>query len=177
MNCKNSKKSIKAINKMAGISQADIVKTKILMQFFLGLMDDVLMDKDFCHLRGEKYACVENLILQQGRYFEIDQEKISCKDPFKTSIDLALQNHLGFCEGFVLPYRGGIPVSHGWVYYQVRNKIISSKIGLHYGIAFNPDFALRRFQETGIASIFDSDSRCQTPILDQGFPKDSLFKK
>lgn len=178
MDCNNSTKKIKTINQQTGVigvSQADIEKTKNRMRLFLGLIDGVLKDKGYRHLRGKKYACVENLIMQQGRFFEFEQENIFCSDPFKNLLDLALKNHMGYCEGFVLPYKGGIPVIHGWVFDKVNNKIISSDGGLHYGIAFNPDFALSRFQETGIASIFTSDIRCKISILASGFPIDSLF--
>lgn len=105
MNCKNSAKKAKAINQISGVSQADIEKAKNRMFFFMGLMNKVLEDQDFIHFRGQKYACVENLLMIEGRFFEFPQEKIKATNPSIKSLDLSLQNNYGYCEGFVLPWK------------------------------------------------------------------------
>lgn len=176
MNCNNSTKKLKVNNLSSGINQKSIEKAQIRMRFFLGFMDGVLKDASYCHLRGQKYACVENLVLQQGRFFDFVQERMHTSNPFKSSLDFALKTGKGYCEGFVLPYQEGIPILHAWVVDTEQNTIVSSQSGLHYGVAFEPNFALRHIQATGVSGIFKPDNRGRISILDFGFPKNSLFK-
>jgi hypothetical protein len=178
MDCKNKAKNLKTINQLAGISinPTDIDNAEKRMRFYMGLMDTVLMDSDFRFLRRRKFSCVEDLILKHGIFFEFKQEKITSANPFETSLLLAMEGERGYCEGFVLPWKGGIPEPHAWVFDKTTNKILSSQPGLHYGIAFDPNFAINRFHETGIAGIFDSDDLGDISILDNGIPKGALLK-
>jgi hypothetical protein len=176
MSCKNTTKKIKTINQQCGISQADIEKSKSRMRFYMGLMNEVLRDQDFSHLRGQKFACIENLLLSLGRFFDFEQKRISAYNPFKISLKIAIESNTAYCEGFCLPWDGGIPEPHAWVCDLEKNIIITAREGLHFGIALNPSFVKERFRETGDNGIFDFDNKSKNPILDFGFPKDSLFK-
>jgi hypothetical protein len=177
MNCKNTIKKLRTINQISGINHADIEKSKGRMRFFMGLIGEVLKDKDFVHLQSQKYSCVENLLLLEGRFFEFDQKKITSLNPFKTTLDLALESEKNaYCEGFVLPWQGGIPVPHAWVFDSSHNMIISSQEGLHFGVAFEPNFAFHHFQKTGVIGVFNPDKKGEISILNSGFPKNSLFK-
>lgn len=69
----------------------------------------------------------------------------------------------------------GIPILHAWAVDNSRKRIITSLERLHFGIAFDPGFALRRYQESKIDGIFNSDKRCSLSILNSGLPKGALF--
>jgi len=175
MNCKNISKKLDAINKVTGVDKYDIEKAKHRMRFYMELMNNVLKDKDFSQFRGKKFSCFESLILELSVFFECTQEKMDCGDSFSTSLKIATENEFAYCEGFVLPMEGGMPILQGWVFDKSKKKIITGHFGLHYGISFNPSYALERFHETGVVGIFNSDKYCKKPILNFGITKEMLF--
>ena len=176
MNCKNITKKLDEIKKTTGVDKYDIEKGKRRMRFYMELMNNVLKDKDFRQFSGKKYSCFESLVINHGVFFECPQEKMDCVDSFSTSLKIATEYEFAYCEGFVLPIGGEMPILQGWIFDQSKKKILTGQFGLHYGISFNPNYAMERFQETGIFGVFNSDKYCKQPILDFGITNEMLFE-
>lgn len=176
MNCKNATNSVKKYYQLAGIDTKMVAKTKDRMSLFLGIFEKVVMNDDSLqHIRGEKYSCIENMLLNEGRYFDSIIETISPTFPLSKLFKLSQATGRGYCEGFVLPWTGGTPIQAEWVYDSRTNTIITRENGMHFGVAFDPSYLIEEFSAAGHTDILMYDAKHEKIFLNNGFPKEALM--
>jgi len=175
MSCKQTCINLKSIHGMSGVNSPNVDHGKQRMRFFMTLMTTTMKTMFQTNPNQLIYVCAEDFLLQLGDFFDFEQKQITTTNPFRTSLNIALDRNLGVCEGFVLPWRDGIPEMHAWVVDQQNEKIFSSKTGVHFGVAFNPIFVNNRYKKTGILRLLDPKNNFHSTISTTGLPPEAFF--
>jgi len=176
MNCKNSTNSVNQYYQLSGIDALTLEKTKNRMKMFLGMMEKIIIaEKKLNSIRGKKYSCIEDLLLQEGHFFDSSLELISPTFSLEKLFHLAEAQNRAYCEGFILPWTGGTPIQSEWVYDVTSNNVITREQGLHFGLAFNPFKLEERFPIVGQKNLLSYDMMHEKIFLDNGLSKDLLI--
>ena len=176
MNCKNITNSAKRYYQLAGIDNEAIIKTKDRMKFFLKVFTKItLAEETLHHIRGDKFSCIEDMLLREGQFFDSNIELVSPSMPLEKLFSLSKSVGRAYCEGFVLPWTGGTPIQAEWVFDSKTNTVITRETGMHFGIAFNPSYLIEEFSAAGHTNILMFDAKHEKIFLNNSFPKEALM--